>query len=87
MRGVLLYGDNRRGSRGTPPVGPAPCDACEFSARCRRERLACSAFEVFVAREISPEHPAAAERVPSRARYRLIFGAEDQRLEDLGELA
>lgn len=75
--------DDRYGAREVLPFGIAvPCDGCRLRARCADGRLACEAFEVFLAWGVTPARVARAERIPTAKRYRRIFGDDAQHLEN-----
>jgi len=50
-----------------------PCDACRFRERCNLERLACSAFSMYLAGEPAPRW-SAAPRAPTTARFAALLG-------------
>jgi hypothetical protein len=53
---------------------PAPCDGCWHAARCRSERLACTAFALFMD-GAKPPRWSAVNRTPTRTRFTELLGA------------
>jgi hypothetical protein len=53
---------------------PCPCcDHCRHAVRCSAEQLACDAFAAFLLGQ-NAERCRIATRVPTRARFEVIFG-------------
>ncbi len=54
---------------------PSPCSGCPEAPRCAAEKLACRQYNHYL-NHGSIKMAVKRERVPSRARWRAIFGAD-----------
>jgi hypothetical protein len=60
--------------RANPYVGEPPCNGCPLAESCKRERMACRAFHVYVETN-NAGHP---DRFPSREIFDAIFDGVDR---------